>query len=947
MLHVALSALNIIKLIVVAALVVFLAIRYRARAAEIAKQASPVEMPAAPTEPSTTKEPSRRQQKKASEKAPSTRLQRVRPRMRVPIPESADAVEPLADMPPDAAPHTAAGDSTQHANAPGDIATPVADGDNSITLDAIVPASGWPDRVSFKNAAVEVSTDDTDEMDVDETAAVGADAGWAEIDMNEVGMDDALVTMPSTPPAQEWAEDDGFDPASGWSDDPSSTDTSWSSGGSGDTPPRDEAEWADDEAHDLEPAADTPAWDMLNAQAWNQDEPALEAKPDDDQEPSWDVSDWATPESEAISAAEVEMPDTSETTQDIPVIASAIDGGLPTLASDETAVDADADAHGADATSNDEPHPSEPVADAIETATFGETGDDPIASTTDEIAATMPPLAMPVDEAPVEEPIVDEPTVEEAVAEQDVVDVPVEETPVFEEVAEEMVAAADVDEPVSSASFDAPTFEAPVALEPTPLAPFTALPLSEEQFAIAHFDDTPASAPIEVPSIELATNHVTWEVEEPDPLAPAPISQEWAAPAIEMESDDESRNVLPVSTDPTAPVIMYLQSGEQEMKVVIERDHTGNPLAWVLSGVAKVDAEGSAIRVRIPSPDADDESRSVDAGSHAPVEADASPAVGDETVGETFDVVVEVHATDAPQVAETEISDDDVAAETVDDADVADAEAADVAAADPVVHEPHTAGLGALAFDDEGLSPIDQSDEVAAPVHAVEVAPEPEEVAVPVVEDVVAAPVAPPDAAAMDPMVVALLDRLADTERALVELSTRGSDDAKPSSKKPKRKSARKRARAGASAQMHGVYDDDVPDMTPNEESRRKGDAGRHAERSARPAPGTAAQAIMTEPAVADRDTDAPAPRDTRPRPKRRDEREPRATVDTRTPPKPMPVMVDADNPLDIAALVQAEANRRVAEVLAQHGSVKTNGDFSGLVDRLEHVLDDDARSKA
>jgi hypothetical protein len=63
--------------------------------------------------------------------------------------------------------------------------------------------------------------------------------------------------------------------------------------------------------------------------------------------------------------------------------------------------------------------------------------------------------------------------------------------------------------------------------------------------------------------------------------------------------------------------------------------------------------------------------------------------------------------------------------------------------------------------------------------------------------------------------------------------------------------------------------------------------------------------------------------------------------------PKPMPVMVDADNPLDIAALVQAEANRRVAEVLAQHGSVKTNGDFSGLVDRLEHVMDDDSRSKA
>ena len=162
-------------------------------------------------------------------------------------------------------------------------------------------------------------------------------------------------------------------------------------------------------------------------------------------------------------------------------------------------------------------------------------------------------------------------------------------------------------------------------------------------------------------------------------------------------------------------------------------------------------------------------------------------------------------------------------------------------------------------------------------------------------------------------------------------------------------KQARKRARAGASAQMHGEFTDDVPDMTPSEQSPSKGDSRAQTARAARPAPGTAARPIIAEPTVADRDTDAPAPRDTRPRPKKRDDgsRPGRETVDTRSLPKPMPVMVDADNPLDIAALVQAEANRRVAEVLAQHGSVKTNGDFSGLVDRLEHVIDDDSRSKA
>jgi hypothetical protein len=379
------------------------------------------------------------------------------------------------------------------------------------------------------------------------------------------------------------------------------------------------------------------------------------------------------------------------------------------------------------------------------------------------------------------------------------------------------------------------------------------------------------------------------------------------------------------------------------MKVVIERDHTGNPLAWVLSGVAKVDAEGSAIRVRIPAPDVDEEVAPIEVDGQADVEADVVDVVAaDEPPSETFDVVVEVHAADDAVAATDEPQAEHVAG------------IVDAIPAQDIADEPDTAGLGALAFDEQGLSPVERESEAPVPAEpAVAIQPEPIVVEPVVIEPVVIEQVvAPPAPAPMDPIVVALLDRLADTERALVELSTRSADgnfvESKPSSKKPKRKQARKRARAGASAQMHGEFTDDVPDMTPGEESRSKGDSRAQA-RAARPAPGTAARPILAEPRIAERDTDAPAPRDTRPRPKKRDDgsRPYRETVDTRSMPKPMPVMVDADNPLDIAALVQAEANRRVAEVLAQHGSVKTNGDFSGLVDRLEHVMDDDSRSKA
>jgi hypothetical protein len=618
----------------------------------------------------------------------------------------------------------------------------------------------------------------------------------------------------------------------------------------------------------------------------------------------------------------------------------------------EPAAANDADAHGADAAVANVPSD-----DAVEHAPSPEMEAAQVADEETEAIEALPTLELPVEvEAPIPTPPavepVDEPALEMVVAE------PVHEPIVDEPAAELAEDASDTTESFESSDADAPVVEAPVALEPTPLAPFVELPVDDD-FAIGHFDDVPP-APLDVPAMSVEANQVTWEVEEPDPLAPGPISQEWVEAAAEMESNAPVRHLRPESADPTAPVIMYLQSGDQEMKVVIERDHTGNPLAWVLSGVAKVDAEGSAIRVRIPAPDVDEEVAPIEVDGQADVEADVVDVVAaDEPPSETFDVVVEVHAaddavaaTDEPQAEHV----DEVVAAVVDDTPAVAPVAGivDAIPAQDIADEPDTAGLGALAFDEQGLSPVERESEAPVPAEpAVAIQPEPIVVEPVVIEPVVIEQVvAPPAPAPMDPIVVALLDRLADTERALVELSTRSADgnfvESKPSSKKPKRKQARKRARAGASAQMHGEFTDDVPDMTPGEESRSKGDSRAQA-RAARPAPGTAARPILAEPRIAERDTDAPAPRDTRPRPKKRDDgsRPYRETVDTRSMPKPMPVMVDADNPLDIAALVQAEANRRVAEVLAQHGSVKTNGDFSGLVDRLEHVMDDDSRSKA
>lgn len=910
-----------IKLIVVGALVVFLVARYRTRAAAVADQSAPADLPTAAPE-AAAKGGTTRRTKKTSEKSPSTRLQRVRPRMRVPIPDSADTMEPLAEAATADDPPTAAHDVPDETLATSELTVPRTDGATTNTLDAIVPASGWPDPVSFKDANVEVSTDDADDLDMSEPAILGTDAGWAEIDMNEVGMDDALVTMPSTPPAQEWAEDDGFDPASGWSDDPSATDTSWSSGGSSDTPAHDDAEWGADGPHGTQPDSENPAWDMLNAAVWQNDEPepVAAATSEPDQEPSWDVSDWATPEPESAEPTTVQSFDTSEPTQDFPLIASAIDDGLPTIAAEPHTTGEVADAQAT------ESHVEEPAATAADLTPVEDETAHPVAPIIDEIHETLPALELPVE--PVKEPILDA-----SVSDAAPIEAPLEIN------VEEPAADVHLDESIV-APVDTPIFDAPVALEPTPLAPFVEVPVTDEQFAVAHFEDPASAAPIDVPSVPVETNHVTWEVEEPDPLAPAPISQEWVESAAEMAANAPMRHVRPESADPTAPVIMYLQSGDQEMKVVIERDHTGNPLAWVLSGVAKVDAEGSAIRVRIPSPDADDDVTRIDVGGHASVAADVADA--EPAPAETFDVVVEVHPAETADepLAEQVTQVMPVVADTVD------------ASHDAPVDEPDTAGLGALAFDEQGISPVEGEQEAPAPAQpVVEAHPEPEMVAAPVVEAVVEEPVAPPAPAAMDPIVVALLDRLADTERALVELSTRSADEShiesKSSSKKPKRKQARKRARAGASAQMHGEFNDDVPDMTPNADSRSKAESGTKETRAPRPAPGTASRPIITKPRVAERDTDAPAPRDTRPRPKKRDERQDRATVDTRTAPQAMPVTADADNPLDIAALVQAEANRRVAEVLAQHGSVKTNGDFSGLVDRLEHVLDDDSRSKA
>ncbi len=66
--------------------------------------------------------------------------------------------------------------------------------------------------------------------------------------------------------------------------------------------------------------------------------------------------------------------------------------------------------------------------------------------------------------------------------------------------------------------------------------------------------------------------------------------------------------------------------------------------------------------------------------------------------------------------------------------------------------------------------------------------------------------------------------------------------------------------------------------------------------------------------------------------------RNPRRAASPAPAPQQEPVSSDAHAALSIAELVQAEANRRVAAVLAEHGAVKSNGNFTGLVDRLEHV---------
>lgn len=1047
MLHV---LINMIKLIVVCALVVFLVVRYRARAAtaEGLQTGKAVVKPAptAPEKKAPRKE--RAARAKTADQPKSARAPRMRARMQVPLPK-----DMAAPMSADAADTFAVADAPMM-DSPGadvsaelDVATaPVGVPDDTTATDggdSPIPAPGWPEPREFGQALGalydgEATSPDTpsathaDEGDLTLSAAhvatpsdadvdavppiVGSEAGWAEIDATEVGMDDAILpSLPHAddiPVAQGWNDDDGFDPASGWSDTAEDTTPAWSNS-TAETPVTLDADAAWESAGAADPAAsssDAEPWDAPGIAHWHAPQADDTLEPPHDPVPSWDVADWAVPAVDVDDEPAADAFEITEPTEVIPLVASSVDDGVPTT-----------------------------------------------------------------------------------------VDAPVAKEP--EAPAEELSVAADVPPPVEA-------------------------------------------APLPSLSWEDATVDVS-------PL-PEPVGTPWAEPEHVVEVP---RSLLPVSADPTAPVIMYLQSGDQEMKVVIERDHTGNPIAWVLSGAAKIDAEGSAIRVRIPNSDDDVTTIEVDAAAlrdvdpgapatdtvadtdaddethvdlpadgdpladaEAPVESDAeadaeatveadpeAEAMTDVDAETTVETASEVEADAAgeaedPTTAETVTQMHDVedqqpqtmSAVTVDQSDhttaddsdapeaaemlsegagavladaapdvesqVVDLEPVESTPQDEPVAEQETvsdaapAGLADVSMEswdtptasddepataredvrqpealveaasqdeptaeqetvpDEALAhvsmeswdtppaahdntpapeaeaeaeaEVDATDEVLvlhemvtddapAPLadvelHAWEAQQAPDEdaaITVHVSETIVATSFESTSEPAHDPAVAELIERLADAERALSMLDTPRprKRSSKPDDVSP-RKQARRRARKGVSAHVQADLDVNAPKAAKKRNADRAKIADIPAEpvaetvvetpkRARKQASGVATTPVWPETSHA-HDEDAPPPRSDRvgaPKsrgeepPKRRRERQPKSTAVDAIP-MTIPIVITTGEPLDIAALVQAEANRRFAEVLAEHGSVKTNGDFSGLVTRLEHVVDESVK---
>lgn len=146
----------------------------------------------------------------------------------------------------------------------------------------------------------------------------------------------------------------------------------------------------------------------------------------------------------------------------------------------------------------------------------------------------------------------------------------------------------DFDATAWDSAFEETAHEAPVPDSSDAAAP-TSISLAPDLFDA----DGPAVAAAAEEGLDLFTL-------TPLTSADPSVNVTWTNARAAASTPPESQRI---ADDPLAPpVIMYLRTGSEELKVVIERDEAGGPIAWVLSGSAAVDAEGPAVHVTMPTP---------------------------------------------------------------------------------------------------------------------------------------------------------------------------------------------------------------------------------------------------------------------------------------------------------------------------------------------------------